>query len=101
MIIRRSTLEQIGLLDEGLYTYFDDVDMCLRARRAGWETWYVVESEVIHLGGASTGVTARAAECRPDYWFEAQTTVLSEELREGVHCPGGCCLHHRILAGGA
>jgi N-acetylglucosaminyl-diphospho-decaprenol L-rhamnosyltransferase len=72
MIIRRSTLEQIGLLDEGLYTYFDDVDMCLRARRAGWETWYVVESEVIHLGGASTGVTARAAKRRPDYWFEAR-----------------------------
>ena len=54
MILRRSMLEQIGLLDEGLYTYFDDVDICLRARRAGWETWYVPESKIIHLEGAST-----------------------------------------------
>ena len=72
MIIRRSVLEEIGLLDEGLYTYFDDVDICLRAKRAGWETWFVVGSEVIHLGGASTGVTAKTAKRRPDYWFEAR-----------------------------
>jgi N-acetylglucosaminyl-diphospho-decaprenol L-rhamnosyltransferase len=72
MMIRRSTLEQIGLLDEGLYTYFDDIDICLRAKRAGWETWYVVKSEVVHLGGASTGVTPRAAKRRPAYWFEAR-----------------------------
>ena len=35
MILRRSMLDQIGLLDEGLFTYFDDVDICLRAARAG------------------------------------------------------------------
>ena len=51
MILRRTMLEQIGLLDEGLYTYFDDPDICLRARRAGWETWFVPESRVIHSGG--------------------------------------------------
>ena len=30
MILRRTMLEQIGLLDDGLYTYFDDPDICLR-----------------------------------------------------------------------
>jgi len=74
MILRRTLLEQIGLLDEGLYTYFDDVDICLRARRAGWETWYVPESKVIHLGGASTGVTSRPTVQRryPAYWYQAR-----------------------------
>lgn len=72
MILRRTMLDEIGLLDEGLYTYFDDVDICLRAKRAGWETWYVVESPVIHLGGASTGVTAKATTRRPGYWYEAR-----------------------------
>jgi GT2 family glycosyltransferase len=72
MILRRRLLEEIGLLDDGLYTYFDDVDICLRAKRAGWETWYVVESEVVHLGGASTGVTPRIVKRRPDYWFQAR-----------------------------
>jgi GT2 family glycosyltransferase len=76
MIIRRSLLEQVGLLDEGLYTYFDDIDLCLRARRAGWETWYVPESRIVHLEGASTGVGSRIARRRPSYWFQARRRFL-------------------------
>jgi len=72
MILRRTMLDEIGLLDEGLYTYFDDIDICLRARRAGWETWFVPESRVVHLEGASTGVLDRAVKRRPDYWFAAR-----------------------------
>ena len=73
MILRRIMLEQIGLLDEGLYTYCDDADICLRARRAGWETWYVPESRVIHLEGASTGIASHIARParRPPYWYQA------------------------------
>ena len=72
MILRGSMLEQVGLLDEGLYTYFDDIDICLRARRRGWETWYVPDSKVIHLEGASTGVANRLIKRRPPYWFQAR-----------------------------
>jgi GT2 family glycosyltransferase len=76
MILRRTMLEEIGLLDEGLYTYFDDIDICFRARRAGWETWYVPESKIVHLGGASTGVASRLANRRPAYWFQARRRFL-------------------------
>jgi N-acetylglucosaminyl-diphospho-decaprenol L-rhamnosyltransferase len=73
MILRRTMLEQIGLLDEGLYTYFDDPDICLQAMRAGWETWYVPESRVIHLEGATTGVTSKGpSRRRPPYLHEAR-----------------------------
>jgi N-acetylglucosaminyl-diphospho-decaprenol L-rhamnosyltransferase len=73
LMLRRTMLDQIGLLDEGLYTYFDDPDICLQAWRAGWETWYVPESQVIHLGGASTGVAShRIASRRPSYWYQAR-----------------------------
>jgi N-acetylglucosaminyl-diphospho-decaprenol L-rhamnosyltransferase len=66
-------LEQIGLLDEGLYTYCDDADICLRAQRAGWETWYVPESRVVHLEGASTGIASHTKQParRPPYWYQA------------------------------
>ena len=67
MILRRSMLDQIGLLDEGLYTYFDDIDICLRARRAGWETWYVPESKIIHLEGCIDGSDGS----RPSRWSNA------------------------------
>jgi N-acetylglucosaminyl-diphospho-decaprenol L-rhamnosyltransferase len=76
MILRRSMLERIGLLDDGLYTYFDDIDICLRARRDGWETWYVPASRIIHLEGASTGVATRIINRRPDYWYQARRRFL-------------------------
>lgn len=74
MVLRRSMLDRIGLLDEGLYTYFDDLDICLRARRAGWETWYVPGGSVVHIEGASTGVTGPQPRPKrlPSYWFEAR-----------------------------
>ena len=72
MILRRTMLEQIGLLDQGLFTYFEDVDLCLRAHRAGWETWYVPESRVVHLEGGSSGVSDREVRRRPAYWFQAR-----------------------------
>jgi GT2 family glycosyltransferase len=73
LILRRTMLEQIGLLDEDLYTYFDDPDISLRAARAGWETWYVPESRVIHLGGATTGLSGpRVVPRLPPYWYQAR-----------------------------
>jgi N-acetylglucosaminyl-diphospho-decaprenol L-rhamnosyltransferase len=72
MIIRRKVIQEIGLLDEGLYTYFDDIDYCLSAKRAGWQTWYVPESSVIHIDGASTEITDRIQKRRPEYWFQAR-----------------------------
>jgi GT2 family glycosyltransferase len=72
MIIRREVIESIGPLDEGLYTYYDDVDYCLNAARAGWPTWYVPESRVVHLEGASTGITVKNVKRRPSYLFQAR-----------------------------
>ncbi|WP_165223218.1 glycosyltransferase family 2 protein [Aquisphaera insulae] len=75
MILRTEMLRQVGVLDDGLYTYFDDIDLCLRAKRAGWETWQVPGSVVVHLEGASTGIShdvAVVTKRRPAYWFEAR-----------------------------
>jgi N-acetylglucosaminyl-diphospho-decaprenol L-rhamnosyltransferase len=72
MILRSEMLGRVGLLDEGLYTYYDDIDLCLRASRAGWETWYVPESRIVHLEGASTGIAKRNVKRRPAYWFQAR-----------------------------
>jgi GT2 family glycosyltransferase len=74
LTIRREVLEAVGLLDEGLYTYFDDVDYCHRASRAGWPTWYVPASRIVHLVGQTTGITAEIPKPkrRADYWFLAR-----------------------------
>src|SRR5260370_31948523 len=38
MIVRRKVFEDVGLLDEGYCTYYDDVDFCFNAKKAGWPT---------------------------------------------------------------
>ena len=98
MILRRTMLEQIGLLDEGLYTYCDDVDICLRARRAGWETWYVPESRVVHLAGASTGIASHTKRPvrRPPYWYQAHHRYFLKNYGAFVHSARPSSVHHRI-----
>jgi len=72
MMIRQQVFRDIGLLDEGYYTYFDDIDFCFNARKAGWATWYVPTSHVVHLVGRTTGVTSKRPKRQPAYVFEAR-----------------------------
>ncbi len=53
MLVRREVVEQVGLLDEQFFLYFEDNDWCLRMRRAGWRILYDPRFEVVHVGGAS------------------------------------------------
>lgn len=73
MLVRRSVFDDVGLLDEGYFLYFEEVDFCLRAARAGWACWYVPQSRVVHLVGQSTGVNLRSSRGRlPKYWFDSR-----------------------------
>ncbi|MEH2535989.1 N-acetylglucosaminyl-diphospho-decaprenol L-rhamnosyltransferase [Bradyrhizobium sp. AZCC 1588] len=72
MIVRREVFRDIGVLDEGYYTYFEDVDLCFNARKAGWPVWYVPESRVVHLVGQSTGITVKTPKRQPSYSFQAR-----------------------------
>lgn len=62
MMLRRSTLEQVGLLDEDFFFYGEDVEMCYRIRRAGWEIRYEPSVTTTHLGGASSDDTRMMSE---------------------------------------
>jgi len=52
--IRTSMIEEIGMLDENLFFYNDDIDYCLRARKAGYKVVYYPLSSVYHYGGFSS-----------------------------------------------
>ena len=82
LLIRRQVFENVGLLDENYFMYFEEVDFCRRARHAGWTCWYVPEAEVMHLAGQSSGVTGRQAgrRRRPGYWFEARRYYFLKHL---------------------
>ncbi len=63
-MMRTSVLDRIGLFDETFFLYFEETDLCLRAARAGFETHYVRNSHVAHVGSASTGIAALGARPR-------------------------------------
>jgi N-acetylglucosaminyl-diphospho-decaprenol L-rhamnosyltransferase len=56
MLIRREALASVGLFDEAYSFWYEDVDLCARFRRAGWETWYLPDARILHHGGASSGL---------------------------------------------
>lgn len=70
VMMRQSMLEGIGLFDETFFLYFEETDLMLRGRRAGWATDYVVESRVAHIGSASTGM--KKWQRIPGYWFDSR-----------------------------
>jgi hypothetical protein len=76
MILRTAMLQEIGLLDEGYFTYFEDLDLCWRANEKGWQTWFVPASRVIHLEGAASGITSTNRKRRPEYWHQARRRFL-------------------------
>jgi GT2 family glycosyltransferase len=48
LLMRRTMLEELGGWDEGYRHYVEDIDLCYRAMRAGWERWYVPAAVVTH-----------------------------------------------------
>ena len=54
LLLRRAAIEQVGFLDEAFPIFFNEVDWCLRCKRAGWKIYFTPEVEIIHYGGAST-----------------------------------------------
>jgi len=74
MMIRPSVFAAIGGLDENYFLYFEETDFCYRAKQAGYSTWYVPESRVMHIAGQSTKVDERNAARKrmPHYWFESR-----------------------------
>jgi N-acetylglucosaminyl-diphospho-decaprenol L-rhamnosyltransferase len=60
MAVRRRVLEEIGPLDERFFMYFEDADLCRRAREAGWSVYYLPHIEITHGAGGSTRSRPRA-----------------------------------------
>lgn len=56
LLVRRETIEQVGLLDERFFIYSEDVDWCRRIHQGGWDVMFYPHAEAIHYGGSSAAV---------------------------------------------
>jgi GT2 family glycosyltransferase len=94
VLMRQVVLDKIGLFDETFFLYFEETDLFLRARRAGYGSVYVRDSHVMHIGSVSTGMKEWARV--PDYWYDSRLHyfvknhgVAYTALATAVHLLGG------------
>jgi N-acetylglucosaminyl-diphospho-decaprenol L-rhamnosyltransferase len=74
LLIRRSAFEQIGGFDEQMFMYFEDNDICLRLRKAGWGVAYNPHVAIAHIGGASLCDSSR----RRRYYYQSLRYFFSK-----------------------
>jgi N-acetylglucosaminyl-diphospho-decaprenol L-rhamnosyltransferase len=75
VLLRREMLDRIGLMDDGFFMYFEDVEFCRRARKAGWEILHDPRARVIHLRGGSSPVKKNTLERKrlPRYYYMSRS----------------------------
>ncbi len=65
LLLRREMLDELDGFDEGFRLYGEDIDLCYRAKQAGWERWFVPQAAVRH---AHAAVTDRRFLTRQTLW---------------------------------
>ena len=79
MAVSRDVCETVGLLDEKLFAYVEDLDWCLRARAAGFEVWQLGGATISHHVSASGG--GESVSPYPLYYGARNTIVVFERHR--------------------
>ena len=66
MLIRKKTLVSVGLFDEKLPLYAEDIDLCYRIKKAGWKMYCCASVSISHLEGASTSLVPVKSKVKAD-----------------------------------
>ena len=53
LMVKRAVIDQVGILDEGFWMLFEEVDWCYRIKQSGWQIWFTPTAKVIHHYGQS------------------------------------------------
>lgn len=78
LAMRREVLDDAGLMDEGYFLYFEEIDFCRRVGNCRWQVWYTPDAQVMHIEGVSTGIRG-ARKRRPAYWYASRRRYLSRQ----------------------
>ena len=62
MMIRSDVLAQVGMMDERIFMYYEDIDLCARVTEAGWRIQYVSDAITVHYGGRSAALSSLALD---------------------------------------
>jgi GT2 family glycosyltransferase len=72
LMLRRTALEVVGLLDEKFFMYSEEIDLCYRLKCNDWKVFFIPDARVIHYGGQSSKLDVNRTSvelCRSKYKF--------------------------------
>jgi hypothetical protein len=88
LLVRREAYERVGGLDEKLFAYYEDVDLCKRIGDAGYAIYYVPDAKVTHLWKRSSRAapeqTYRAGQIGARYYFRKHHGRLAQAAVQGM-----------------
>ena len=73
LAIRRDTWDELDGFDTGFRNGYEDIDLCLRARDAGWQVWYTADAHVVH----------HESQSGPARWTHVRQNVIRLQERHG------------------
>jgi len=91
MMVRRSAIEQVGLLDDSFFFYSEDKDWCKRFWNADWKVVYYPQAKAVHYAGISTKdpVTLYIQQTRANLQYyskhHGRITKLAFILTDAIH----------------
>jgi GT2 family glycosyltransferase len=94
MAMSRAALERVGLLDEQLFAYVEDVELSLRMHDAGFAVVFVPDAVVRHKGSASTGGAASTS----NLYYDTRNTIVVAERHRSLP-PGLRALRRGVIVG--
>lgn len=89
MLVRSSTIEDVGKLDENYFFYSEEIDWCFRIKKKNWKIWYISNAEIYHLGGGSANRArfiqlARLYQGKLLYFQKYHGSFMATLLRYGL-----------------
>jgi GT2 family glycosyltransferase len=85
IMVRKSAMDRVGLLDERYFFFLEETDWAYRMKRAGWKIYFVPGAEIFHAQGKTvgSGVSARILFYRSRYQFFEK---WHKKIYPMVHC---------------
>lgn len=96
MLIKNKVIEQVGMLDESYFCYWEDVDYCIRARKAGYRILYISASHVWHRTPVKLKLSDRTKQDQkvmslfPYYYITRNSWIFMKKHANGLQFATFC-----------
>ena len=97
LMVHREVIAQVGAFDERFFMYSEELDLCRRAKDAGWEVMYVPDAVVVHYEGQSSGQAVLARDVnfnrsKVRYFYKHHGVLTAHLVRWGLRLEYGAQL---------